>query len=69
MNNNNNNKYQNFLKKFIEENQKKIPSFNKYLSIAGITLANIFIIFPQMKKLYNSFYSNNCEITHVVLLN
>jgi len=65
-NNNNDNKFQNFFKKMIEENQKKIPSLNKYLSIAGITLVNIFIIFPQMKKLYNNFYSNKAEITHVV---
>ncbi len=66
MNTNKNGKINNFLKKIIIDNQKKIPSLNKYLSIAGITLANIFIIFPFMKKLYNTFYANNCEITHVV---
>lgn len=66
MNDNNNNKAQNFFKKLLEENKKKIPSFNKYLSIAAITLANVFIIFPQMKKLYNNFYSNKADITHVV---
>lgn len=64
--NNNNNKYQNLFKKLVDKNQNKFPSIHKYLSIAGITLVNIFIIFPYMKKLYTKFYSNNSDITHVV---
>lgn len=66
MNNNNSNKFQNLFKKILEENKTKVPSINKYLSVFAITLANIFIVFPQMKKLYTKFYSNNSQFTHVV---
>ena len=62
----NNNKFQNYLRNFLDGKKKNMSTANKYMTVAGLTLANIFFIFPQMKKFYLELYSNKAEITHVV---
>jgi hypothetical protein len=45
---------------------KKSDFFTKFFVASGIAIANLYLLMPQTRKLYDYFYKNNTEVTHIV---
>jgi hypothetical protein len=54
-----------FTRKNIELDFKS-SYFKKLYVGLGFTIANVYLILPQTKKIYEYFYENQAEVTHIV---
>ena len=52
----------------IKGNPKINEASAKYIGLAGIVVINGVFLFPIMRNLYNSYFTNNAEVTHIVKL-
>jgi hypothetical protein len=45
---------------------KKSDFMQRSAIATGVSVVNLFFIFPQTRQLYDYFYKNTAEITHIV---
>ena len=50
----------------IKGNPKMNEEGIKFIGLAGLVIINGVFVFPFMRTIYNSIFTNNAEITHLV---
>jgi hypothetical protein len=56
----------NVINDIFKNNKEGFKHVRQNIFLGAFAIANVFIIFPYMKKIYLKLYSNQAEITHIV---